>query len=446
MTATAKSAEIPARTTYLTLFLCWLAIFAEGYDVGVMGAILPSLSSYAEWQLTPIQLGALGSYTIFGMLIGGLVIGTFSDVVGRKPLFITCLALFSVTMGIAAWAPTPTWFAVSRFIGGLGLGGIIPIAAALTAEYSPSSRKSFNYGLMYSGYSLGILAAALVGKAMLPVYGWRMVVGLGLLPLALIPFMIWLLPESVESLLARGRHEKARLLAARLGVATTNRGKSKDVEPARWQEGVKDIFSAQNRFATACFWIALFMGLLMVYGLGQWLPQIMRKNGYDLGDSLSFLAVFSFTSALGGIVLGRIADALGARMVVSMSYLLGGIGIAALAFKGSLWTNYFLVGLAGFGSVSASLILTAYLANYVSPFTRTTATGWALSFGRIGALCGPLLGGLIASLEVGAQWNFYGFALAALIAAAAVMFIPPKKLDLPVQKPQKGIRPARNLA
>lgn len=415
--------DIPARTTYLTLFLCWLGIFAEGYDVGVMGAILPSLSVEPAWQLTPLQLGALGAYTIVGMLVGGLVIGTMSDVYGRKPMFVACLGLFTASMASVALAPSPLWFGISRALGGLGLGGIIPVAAALTTEYSPTARKSFNYGLMYSGYSLGILAAALVGKGLLPVYGWRGVVGVGVFPLAFIPVLVWRLPESIEFLVATGRHQQARALATRLGVAGSH-GAALGKPRAGWRPGVKEIFARPNIFATACFWVALFMGLLLVYGLTQWLPQIMRNNGYDLGDSLSFLAVFSFASAMGGIMLGRIADALGVRTVVALSYLLGAAGIAALTFKGTLWINYGLVAVAGFGSVSASLILTAYLANYVAPFARATATGWALSFARIGALCGPLLGGFIASLSVGVHWNFYGFALAALIAAGAVLLIP----------------------
>jgi AAHS family benzoate transporter-like MFS transporter len=56
----------------LVVALCWIAIFSEGYDVGVLGAILPALATDASWKLTPIELGAMGSYTLFGMLIGGL--------------------------------------------------------------------------------------------------------------------------------------------------------------------------------------------------------------------------------------------------------------------------------------------------------------------------------------------------------------------------------------
>src|ERR1043166_7339835 len=161
--ATSGAATIPQRASLLVVSLCWIAIFSEGYDVGVLGAILPALATDADWHLTPLQLGAFGSYTLFGMLVGGLAIGTLSDLYGRKPMFLSCLALFAGCMVVTSWAPSPAWLSVSRFVAGLGLGGIIPVAAALTVEYSSPRDKSLNYGLMYSGYSIGILIAALVG-------------------------------------------------------------------------------------------------------------------------------------------------------------------------------------------------------------------------------------------------------------------------------------------
>ncbi|MGO4717440.1 MFS transporter [Bradyrhizobium sp. 2TAF24] len=421
----AGTSAVSSRTSVLVVALCWIAIFSEGYDVGVLGAILPALATDASWKLTPLELGALGSYTLLGMLAGGLLSGTLSDLYGRKPLFVGCLTLFAACMVVTAWSPTPAWFGISRFIAGLGLGGIIPVAAALTIEYSPSHRKSLNYGIMYSGYSIGILAAALVGKAMLPEHGWRPVVLLGALPVVFVPLMAWLLPESLESLVARGRTDAARRLATRLGVAVPP--PPTKVQQVGWKTVLGEIFSPRNAFATVCFWIALFMGLLLVYGIAQWLPQIMRKSGYNLGDALLFLAVFSFTSAIGGIVLGQWADRFGVRLTVTLAYLLGAVGIAALAFKGPLWVNYAMVAVAGFGTVSASLILTGYLADYLAPFARSAGTGWALSFARIGALTGPLVGGYIASLSVGPQWNFYVFAVIAAIAAAATALIPAKR-------------------
>lgn len=417
--------EISAGTSLLVVALCWIGIFTEGYDVGVLGAILPALATDASWKLTPIELGALGSYTLFGMLVGGILSGTLSDLYGRKPLFVGCFTLFTVCTIITAFTPTPFWFGVSRFIAGLGLGGIIPVAAALTIEYSPARKKSFNYGIMYSGYSVGILTAALVGKALLQDHGWRPVVLIGAAPVILVPLLAWWLPESLESLAARGRADAARKLAARLAVPVP--AAAPKAEAVGWRAVLGEIFSPRNAFATVCFWTALFMGLLLVYGIAQWLPQIMRKSGYNLGDSLLFLAVFSFTSAIGGILLGQWADRFGVKRTVALAYALGALGIAALAFKGSIWLNYTFVAIAGFGTVSASLILTGYLADYLAPFVRSAGTGFALSFARIGALMGPLLGGYIASLNVGPQWNFYVFAVVAAVAAIATALIPNKQ-------------------
>jgi len=429
--------EISSRTSFLVVALCWIGIFSEGYDVGFLGAILPALATDASWKLTPIELGAMGSYTLFGMLLGGILSGTLSDLYGRKALFVSCLSLFAVCMVVTARAPTPAWFGASRFVAGLGLGGIIPVAAALTIEYSPARRKSLNYGIMYSGYSVGILVAALVAKALLPDHGWRPVVLIGAAPVVLVPLMSWLLPDSLESLVARGRADTAQELAARLNLPVPT-GAPK-AEKVSWRTVLGEVFSPRDAFATICFWTALFMGLLLVYGIAQWLPQIMRESGYNLGDSLLFLAVFSFTSAVGGILLGRWADRFGVRLTVTLAYALGAIGIAALAFKGPIWLNYMFVAIAGFGTVSASLILTGYLADYLAPFVRSAGTGFALSFARVGALMGPLLGGYVASLNVGPQWNFYVFAVAAAIAAVATALIPKKSTTASVANNAKAL-------
>lgn len=418
--------EISAAKSYVVVFLCWLAIFAEGYDVGVLGAILPSLAADPEWQLTPLELGAMGSYTVFGMLIGGILAGMLSERYGRKPLFIACLALFASCMIFSAMAHNPALFGLSRFIAGLGLGGIIPCAAALTTEFSPKRSKSFNYGLMYSGYSMGILTAALTSRAFVEEFGWRAMLLIGAFPLLLLPVFIALLPESLEWLVSRRKNDKAAALARRLGVDIPKIAET-HVRALRWYEVLGRIFARARAFETACFWSALFMGLMLVYGLGQWLPQIMRKSGYDLGNSLLFLAVFSLSSAIGGIFLGKLADRFGVRRTVSVSYALGAVGIFALAFQNSLIVNYMFVALAGFGTVAASLILTGFLAQRLDPEVRAAGTGWALSFSRLGALTGPLVGGALASTTLPPAANFYVFAGVAVLAAIATAMIPLSK-------------------
>ena len=390
--------SIPARVTYTVLFVCWLAILFEGYDVGVMGAVLPAMAEDKSWNLSPLQLGALSSYALIGMFFGAFLIGTLSDLLGRRRMLLLCIALFSLTMLGAAWAPSPLWFGIFRFIGGLGLGGVIPVAAALTIEYSPPHRRSFNYGLMYSGYSLGILCAAAVAIWLLPIWGWRGVIGAGAVPLLLVLPMSRFLPESMEYLASQGRRQDAQALAGQLGMAVPQMTLSAAVQARPgWRQVLATVFARGNLRATVCFWVALFCGMLLVYGLNTWLPSIMRRSGYDLGSSLAFLVVFSLASALGGLFLGKVADRTSVRAAVALFYLLGALGVAALMFKHTLIINFTLVALAGIGSISSSLILTGYLADYYPAHARGSATGWALSFARIGAMCGPMLGGVLAS-------------------------------------------------
>ncbi|GAA3683790.1 aromatic acid/H+ symport family MFS transporter [Arthrobacter ginkgonis] len=414
------------------LFACWLAILAEGYDVGVLGAVLPALAEYKEWgPLTPLQLGGLGSYALVGMLVGAMTIGTLSDRIGRKKMLLASVVIFTLTQLGAAFAPTPEVFGLFRLLGGLGMGGIIPVAAALTIEYSAPKRRSFNYGLMYSGYSLGILVAALVALALLPTLGWRWVIGMAALPVLFLPVLAWIVPESLEYLTSKGRRAEAAALADKLGIVPFVEGdwapaRSTDTadRPVGWKESFGALFSRSYVRPTVFFWISLFCGMVLVYGLNTWLPAIMKKAGYDLGSSLTFLMVFSLASAVGGILLGRAADIRGKKLVLVVFYLLGGVGILLLMFPNNILVNYVFVALAGVGSISTSLVLTGWVAEYYPAHARATATGWALSFARIGAISGPLIGGWIASMALPFQWNFMLFAVVALAAAVAVAFIP----------------------
>ena len=187
---------------------------------------------------------------------------------------------------------------------------------------------------------------------------------------------------------------------------------------------VASLFSKQNIRVTISFWITFFMGLFTIYGLTTWLPQMMRSAGYPLGSSLGFLLMLNFCAAVGGIVAGLAADRWGSKKVISISYILAGISIALLSVKSSMFIVYGLVGVAGFGTIGTTLILNAYISKYFNAENRATALGWALGFGRIGAILGPILAGLFISMNFDLSTNFYVFASAAIIASVAVLFVP----------------------
>ena len=232
-------------------------------------------------------------------------------------------------------------------------------------------------------------------------------------------------------------------MAQRLGIASLEPFRPREVtgEKATWRDVMAAVFAPRHLRATLCFWGALFLGMMLVYGLNTWLPQIMRKNGYDLGSSISFLLVFSLASAIGGLVLGQFADKSEPRKIVALFYLVGAVGIYCLTYNNPLAVNYLWVALAGIGSISSSLILTGYLAGYYPAHARGAATGWALSFARIGAMSGPIVGGYLAGLKLPLAWNFIAFSCAAVLAAAFVILIPGRYAGGASSRPAAGTRP-----
>lgn len=428
--------NIPPRVTMLVLGACWFSVLAEGYDIGVLGAVLPTLGEYEPWNLSPVDLGGLGAYALVGMLIGALFIGQLSDLIGRRRVLLAAFVIYNASALGAALAPSAEIFGLFRFIGGLGMGGLIPIAAAMTIEFSPPWRRSLNYTIMFSAYSLGIVVAALVALGILTTSedpdAWRWVVGIGAVPIVFLPVIAKMLPESLEYQVNKGRIDDARAQADKLGIPdfdpdSVRIADSEKVSQVPWRQVMAAIFSPRFLRSTILFWIALFCGLLLVYGLNTWLPSIMREAGYDLGGSLTFLLVFSLTAAVGGLAIGWASDRFGPRPVLVIFYILGGIGTVLLMMDYPFAVNMVLIGFTGLGAIGTSAILTGYITDFYPPNARATAAGWALSFARVGAIMGPIIGGWIAGSALGFAWNFYVFAGAALLAALCLALIPREK-------------------
>ena len=322
---------------------------------------------------------------------------------------------FSITMGLAAIASSPELFGLSRFIGGIGLGGVIPTASALTVEYSPK-RQSFIYALMFTGYPLGIVLGAILSMFMLEDFGWRIMFGIGMIPLLLIPFIIRYLPESIQFLLSRNRQEEVNQILNRFQIEFHVKIKLIKLHPL--YERKMDFYFILKRIhkSNTTFWITYIMGMFLIYGLNTWLPQMMRQAGYPLGSSLSFLLMLNITATVGALFAGAIADRIGAKIVISISYLMATICIGLLTIKPSVTIIYLLIGLAGIGSVGITQILNAYVTQYFPSHIRATSLGWGLGLGRVGAIAGPILIGIIMTMQYDLAWNFYLFSFAGLIA------------------------------
>src|SRR5882757_9812275 len=185
------------------LLTCAAVLFLDGFDTQAIGYVAPALAR--EWGLTKGALGPVFSAGLFGLMIGALIFGPLADRVGRKKIIIFSTLAFGLGTFATAFVSDVNTLLAIRFLTGLGLGGAMPNAVAMTSEFSPHRRRATMVMIMFCG----LLAAALI-----PQFGWRsvFVVG-GLAPLLLVPILMLRLPESVRFLALTGRaHERVAQL------------------------------------------------------------------------------------------------------------------------------------------------------------------------------------------------------------------------------------------
>jgi MFS transporter, AAHS family, benzoate transport protein len=367
--------------------LGWAAVLLDGFDLVVLGTVLPVLLE--QKMLTPGTASAVATVGLVGMMVGAVTIGTVTDVVGRRKALIFSVTCFSLFTLLCAFTPNVFVFGVLRFLAGLGLGGCLPTAIALVNEFSRNNRGTTT---IMTGYHVGAVCTALLGLAVLP--NWRLLFVLGALPaLVLVPLMLRHLPES----------------------RTFERTPAKDVVASLFRPGLIR--------ATLAFWVASFMGLLLVYGLNTWLPQIMRSAGYPLGAALGLLLTLNIGAIIGLLVAGTVADRIGVRPATIGWFAAAAVFLAVLSVKLPGVGVYIAVLLAGFFVFSAQVLVYSYVGRTYGDANRATGLGWTAGVGRIGAICGPLLGGALLTAGIAYPWGFYAFAIVAALGAVAVVAI-----------------------
>jgi AAHS family benzoate transporter-like MFS transporter len=399
--------------------LCAFAVTFDGYDLVVYGTTVPSL--LAGWHIGPAQAGTIGSYALIGMLVGALLVGTVTDLIGRRRILVLCMVWFSIGTALCALAPNPEVFGLLRFVAGIGLGGLMPTAAALVVEYAPAGKHNLTYAMTQSGYAVGGILASALAIPVIPALGWQVMYLIGAAPVLAVPFALRWLPESLEYLVLRGRIEEAAALALRLGVEVPVISVP---EKRNWLTSLRELAAPGYRMGTVLLWLASFSSLLMVYGMNTWLPQIMRQADFPLGSALSFLLVFNLGSIIGSAIGGRAADLLGSKPVVAVSFLLAVLSIALLATRPSTVAIYILSGVAGYGTIGTTNLLNVFVTRYYPPTSRAVGIGWSLGVGRLGAILGPVLGGLVLASGASYVWNFYLFAAVAVIGLVATGLVP----------------------
>lgn len=405
--------------------LCWIAILIEGFDVVVIGTVMPALLDYQPWGLSPEWAGLLASLALVGMMIGSLTVGTVTDIIGRRKSIILSVTWFSAFTALCAAAPTPELFGMFRFLSGLGLGGLLPMAATMVSEYGRAGRGGSSITFMMTGFHVGAVLTALVALPVLPALGWRAMFVAGVLPaLVIVPLMLRHMPESPSFLLAEGRREEAEALGERHSIALEEQGVGNGEDESGRFDSLKTLVAPGYLLGTLAFFVASFMGLLLVYGLNSGLPEIMNAAGYALDASLVSLLVLNLGAIAGLFVSGPVSDRYGSKTACAGWFALSAVFLFLLSIRLPLTATYLLVFATGFWVFSSQVLVYAFVSKHYPAGSRGTALGWVAGIGRLGSIAGPLMGGALVGAGLGIPWGFYAFSLVGLAGGIAVSLVP----------------------
>lgn len=407
------------------LMLCAAVLFVDGFDTQAIGYVAPEIGR--DWQLARGALGPVFSAGLFGLMIGALLLSPLADRVGRKRVIVASAVAFGFATLATLLAGNVEELMVVRFITGLGLGGALPNAPAMTAEFSPMRRRATMVMTMFCGFSAGAAVGGLIAAALIPAFGWRAVflVG-GLAPLALAPVLVVLMPESPRFLALSGRADgRVRAILSRMypTVAFPADARFDAGEAEAAGITVRQLFTEGRAAMTGLFWLVFFMSLLDLYFLSNWLPTVLN----ELGASVSLAAVLGSMLQVGGIigtlVLGRFIDRFSFR-ALAVTYFAASLAILSI---GQASHSTILVGctvfLAGFCIVGGQGGANALSSTFYPTRLRSTGVGWCLGIGRIGSIVGPLVGGMVLALHWATQSLFLAAAVPALCAAVAAYLL-----------------------
>jgi len=290
------------------ILLCAAGMFADGFDVQLMGYIAPAI--IRAWHLKREALGPSFGAGLAGLMIGALVWSPLADRFGRKPVILMGLALFGLLSLATALATDIRSLVVLRFLTGLGLGGVMPNSVAMTSEWAPKKLRTTFVVLMWFGFTFGSGFGGSIAAALSQAYGWQsaFIFG-GALPLALIPLLLATLPESPRVLVSKGA-APARIAAvlkrfdSNLAVSDADRFVLTNQTQHRsvWT-GLVGLFAEQRTAMTLLLWVMFFANLLALYFLGNWMPTLMTEAGLTATTAILATSMINFGGLAGSLIL-----------------------------------------------------------------------------------------------------------------------------------------------
>jgi MFS transporter, AAHS family, 4-hydroxybenzoate transporter len=408
--------------------LCCLVMFADGFDNQAINYAAPSIIE--EWGINRALMTPVFNLSIVGWIAGSVAFAMFADRFGRRPAILLAVILFGVFTLAIPLAGNLTELAILRVGASFGIGGGMPLSFALVSDYAKANSRGLRTTLLFVGYTVGSSGGGLLAAEIIPQYGWRSVFyfgGAGALAVAIILFAG--LPESIRYLVLNRTKDLRILFYARRLRPRAGFGENTNFfieEIARPGVPLKHLFTEGRTAMTILLWLALGLAFVTHFFLSQWLttlltPELGFANAartqalFQAGAAFAF--VFGFLIDRKGIPVATFAMIVAALPVAAIGVAAGmGAGVAmAMSFAAGVLV---LGGDVGLSAVPSMIYPTSI---------RSTATGTAFGVGRIGAVLGPMVAGVLIYLDVPLQTIFILGALPVL-ASGAVCFMLEKSI------------------
>lgn len=401
-----------SRYQWFVIVVCVCLNIIDGFDVMVMAFTAPSVS--AEWSLSGAQIGLLLSAGLFGMAAGSIFLAPLADKIGRRLLILICLAIAGISMLACGLVHSHSMLAALRFVTGVGVGGILASSNVLASEYANLRWRSLAVSLMSTGYGIGATLGGVLSLLLIEHLGWRSIfLAGGVTTVAMLLMSLWLLPESLDYLLAKKPKqalEKINLTMQRMGLATLN-ALPQHEKNTQQSSDIAKLFQGKQGFQTLCLWFAFFMVMFGFYFVMSWTPKILISMGMSPNQGVSTGILISIGGVFGAAIIGLLASRI--KIFHALSIFLGLTAVCVWLFVAvsSQVSIALIVGLllgtlingcvAGLYSISPTI----YGADI-----RSRGVGYAIGFGRIGAILSPTVAGIFLDkgLAPATLYAYYG--------------------------------------
>ena len=380
----------------------------DAFESAIIGSVLGQIRQV--WSLSATQGSALVSSWVLGIFVGAIVFGHYSDLMGRKKMFIFTLIWYAGFSVVTAFSWNFTALMVFRFLAALGVGGEYSAVTAAMVEFIPQRHRGKASALILAGASVGAISSSLFAIYFLNHFpaqvGWRLGFGAGAILAVAGIWVRYAIPESPRWLAAHGREGEAEKIVSQVERSLMAAGAhltpvkqfpepAAAIEPARephtFGRGMRELLSQYfGRLSLACS--LNFAQASVIYGMLAVLSVVILPSVKVLPTQMPFFYFIGNLAALGGGLFAAVlVDSLGRKGTVLLGYTMTSLGVFYLCLANTSQTVLVAYSIVMFSVVCATNAAYIVSSEILPVHNRATGLGISVGAGRIGAFGAPLL-------------------------------------------------------